>query len=1006
LLLVLLLISVYTSGQQSSYRFIPPQYELEHLKLNNKEELGLFNDIKEDKQGYLWLTSTKGLHVVDGNHTVTYKNGNSQYKLAADSVSSTLFAFANSSDAGFWIQEENSRMLLFDPVKRKAVASFTKQELNNELMFYIAGSKDGMLFISTVDRQKSMMTIWRKIGAGKLVPIYKSAINLQSFYIYKIAGNSHWVIEANKVTRVGLNGKQQEQYDIHVSPYNFISDDKNNFYFIDKKQETIYIWNEEYKKMEVFLTLPANLKGKGAYFFIKENTIYYGDNLSLFIIDKQNKTIQDLSAGFIELAKKEAPNSFGMLFLKFFQRKDSSILLCTKADIYRLKKKTPIAQQFLQEIDAVNNITPILSFRAIAEDDKKNIYASYYTGIAKKKSGEQKFISIPTKKYIGNDLVSTYSLRYWKNHLLWNNVSIDLGTGDYKYLSGSAFSGHCTQWIQHDSLWLFHWNSNELYCYDLQKNNVANYTIDKTVTKSVRVIGEMNDMIGDATGQNLWISTTNDGIALISKQGKLLKQYSSNELSTSDNNITDLELIDSKLWFGCTDGLGLLDISTGKTIIYKNPATVNSGVLQNRTVFTILPDTIGNFYLGSSYGLLYFNKISREFYNLAEDHPLSKLEFNRASAFKASDNRYYFGTTNGLYSFTAAELEFSRSSNSIQPIKLFAVSVFNNKKGSFRYLSSDLDSVNKLVLQPFENNIELNFSVPEFYKKVYYSYRVKGQSNSWTEYKPDNKISLYGLQPGRYLLEVKASTGLNDANASYYSLAIEMKQVWYKKPWVIGLFSLLLITTIIAFLRFRFNQKIKRQKDLAELRTKISSDLHDDVGTILSGLAMQSQMLTYTAKEEQKESLFEISNMSRDAMEHMRDIVWAMDSRKDKFENLVDHMRAFAEKNLALKNITHEFTIVDIDTKKFIDPEKRQAIYLIFKEAITNIIKHSDGKHVRILFTEEKNKYRLSVHDNGSKQTLSNSDGLGMSNMKMRAEKIGGTLTTRYDTGFVLELNL
>jgi signal transduction histidine kinase len=1004
LLILLLLISAFTYGQQPSYRFIPPQFELEHLRLNNKDDLGLFNDIKEDKQGYLWLTSTKGLHVVDGNHTVTYKNGNNQYKLAADSVSLTFFAFANSSDGCFWIQEENSRMLLFDPVKRKVIASFTKQELNNELMFYTAGSEDGMLFISTVDRQKSMMTIWRKAGAGKPVPIYKSAINLQSFYIYKIAGNCHWIIEANKVTRLALDGNKKEEYDIPVSPYNFISDDKNNFYFIDNNQETIYTWNELHKKIEVYLTLPAYLKGKGSYFFIKENTVYYGDNLSLFIIDKQNKTIQDLSAGFIELAKKEAPNSFGVLFLKFFQRTDSSILLSTKADIYRLKKKTPVAQQFLQEVDALNNISPILSFRAIAEDDKKNIYASYYTGISKKKPGDEKYISLPTKKYIGNDLVSTYSLQYWKNHLIWNNVSIDLATGAYKYLSGSAFSGHCTQWLQHDSLWLFHWNSNELYCYDLLKNNLATYAIDKAVTKSVRVIGEMNDMIADATGQNLWISTTSDGIALISKKGKLLKQYSSGDLSTSDNNITDLELIDGKLWFGCTDGLGVLDISTGKTIIYKNPASINNGVLQNRTVFTILPDTTGSFYLGSSYGLLWFNTTSREFYNLAEDHPLSTLEFNRASAFKASDDRYYFGTTNGLYSFTAAELEFSRSSNSIQPIKLFAVSVFNNKKGRFRYLSSDLDSLNKLVLQPFDNNLELSFSVPEFYKKVYYSYRVKGQSESWTDYKPDNKISLYGLQPGKYLLEVKASTGLNDANASYYSLSIEMKQVWYKKPWVIGLFSLLLITTIIAFLRFRFNQKIKRQKDLAYLRTKISSDLHDDVGTILSGLAMQSQVLTYSAKEEQKESLIEISNMSRDAMEHMRDIVWAMDSRKDKFENLVDRMRAFAEKNLALKNITHEFIIADIDTKKFIDPEKRQTIYLIFKEAITNIIKHCEGNHVVIKFAHEKNDLLLSLHDNGPEKENCNSDGLGLSNMKMRAEKIGGMLVTKYDGGFVVEL--
>jgi signal transduction histidine kinase len=315
-----------------------------------------------------------------------------------------------------------------------------------------------------------------------------------------------------------------------------------------------------------------------------------------------------------------------------------------------------------------------------------------------------------------------------------------------------------------------------------------------------------------------------------------------------------------------------------------------------------------------------------------------------------------------------------------------------------------LDSLKKLVLDPYDNNIELSFSVPEFYKKVYYSYRVIGQSEHWTAYKLDSRISLYGLQPGKYTIELKASTGLNDANASFYTLPIEMKQVWFKKSWIIALFSLLAVATIIAFLRFRFSQKIKRQKDLADLRTKISSDLHDDVGTILSGLAMQSQVLTYSANEKQKESLNQISDMSREAMEHMRDTVWAMDSRKDKYENLVDRMRAFAERNLGLKNMTHDFTIKNIDNKKFIDPEKRQAIYLIFKEAITNIIKHSNGNHVSISFTEEKNMTCLFVQDNGDKKPIVNSDGLGLSNMKMRAEKIRGKLTTGYDKGYWVSL--
>src|SRR4051794_38684473 len=123
--LLLLTAPVLMFGQHTSFKFIPAQYQLEHLKLNNKEDIGDFNDITEDKEGYLWLSSNKGLHVFDGNNTITYKNGNSQYMLAGDLVPRALFAFAKTGNANFWIQEENSGMLLFDPVKRRSPETLT-----------------------------------------------------------------------------------------------------------------------------------------------------------------------------------------------------------------------------------------------------------------------------------------------------------------------------------------------------------------------------------------------------------------------------------------------------------------------------------------------------------------------------------------------------------------------------------------------------------------------------------------------------------------------------------------------------------------------------------------------------------------------------------------------------------------------------------------------------------------------------------------------------------------
>ena len=104
--------------------------------------------------------------------------------------------------------------------------------------------------------------------------------------------------------------------------------------------------------------------------------------------------------------------------------------------------------------------------------------------------------------------------------------------------------------------------------------------------------------------------------------------------------------------------------------------------------------------------------------------------------------------------------------------------------------------------------------------------------------------------------------------------------------------------------------------------------------------------------------------------------------------------------------MTHDFITQIGDTKKFIDPERRQNIYLIFKEAITNVMKHSDGSHVVITVTEERGKLKLIVKDNGNKQPSTRSDGQGMDNMAMRAKKIGGSIDIYYKDGFSVELEV
>lgn len=201
--------------------------------------------------------------------------------------------------------------------------------------------------------------------------------------------------------------------------------------------------------------------------------------------------------------------------------------------------------------------------------------------------------------------------------------------------------------------------------------------------------------------------------------------------------------------------------------------------------------------------------------------------------------------------------------------------------------------------------------------------------------------------------------------------------------------------------------ELRRETDKALLRIKISSDLHDDVGSILTGLAMQAEMMEATATEKDKLRLSRISNLSRSAMSRMRDAVWAMDARKDNWQSLVDRINEFAEETLIANEISCEVAHQGINLSEDIPTNLRQNLYLITKEALTNIIKHSNGNQAAVVLKREADIIHLQIQDNGiPKLRKATSAGLGMSNMRMRAEKINGNIQIRRNKGFSISVSV
>lgn len=138
----------------------------------------------------------------------------------------------------------------------------------------------------------------------------------------------------------------------------------------------------------------------------------------------------------------------------------------------------------------------------------------------------------------------------------------------------------------------------------------------------------------------------------------------------------------------------------------------------------------------------------------------------------------------------------------------------------------------------------------------------------------------------------------------------------------------------------------------------------------------------------------------------MRDFVWSIDSRKDRLEDLVERMHEYAEDCLLPAEIAYEITIEGTPLSKKLDLNCRRNLFLIYKEAVTNIVKHSNAKHVQVSIFNQKACCKFCIKDDGKLEAIKPSTGQGLANIKMRSEHINAELKFDATDGFSIELLL
>ena len=232
----------------------------------------------------------------------------------------------------------------------------------------------------------------------------------------------------------------------------------------------------------------------------------------------------------------------------------------------------------------------------------------------------------------------------------------------------------------------------------------------------------------------------------------------------------------------------------------------------------------------------------------------------------------------------------------------------------------------------------------------------------------------------------------------------ELQKQKLLKNFSIGAIGLVLVLFFFIYRTYRARQELR----LYDIRNRIAGDLHDDIGSTLNSISIYSEVAK-KKEEHQDEALEMIGDASRKVIDAMSDIVWTINAENDSFAKIIFRMKSLAYNLFHAKKIEFTFHADEILNEKKLSLEERRNFYLIFKEAVNNLVKYSNATRVAITLTNEKDHIKLRIQDNGVGFDISQDNvGNGLKNMKRRAEEMGAgfQIVSQIDGGTQIELIL
>ena len=929
----------------------------------------------EDSEGFIWITGNDAINRYDGNYVKVYKKDH-------------YFEGCKNLQQGYGFVEDDKHNIYIGSTSGLYVYVRAKDRFN--LKYIVPKDKDQTVFpIGFSDgkiwcHNKDLNLIAYDIKTNKST-IYLTASNykVSSFHIY----DNH---ESPILARLPFLDNDNNVW--VVNP--------NGLLFFNKKTTTTHHYLEKYLKDKALKILIS-------CYDKQTNTILIGTGSSLLIFDCKTASIHEKwkSARVEAIATNKK-----MIVIK--SKAGFDIYNKNFEEIYHQELDEKLATSYCYSFDKMDRLW-------LCHDGVGQTILDFNPPFLNKVASTAQFLKVgvgcitefPDGQYlIQHDIVFDKAKRHFeeikevktkvfsytknvsdiKNNLIWqisqdveNNIWIHQ-IGINKKRKFYARIDNATQTgLMQDALLL----NDQLLCSfqdGLYLMNLKTNTINKLANQVKKNCFKINK-----------ISKNRIIVSYLNQEATVYQLNENHQIITSKNILTgfqpfyfDEDTARQKIWVGTNNGILVLD--TNFKIIKKIDANNN---LAGTYIYGILLDDEGNCWTSHQRGLSYINTTKYNIVNFTKEDGIQDWDFNNRAYYKATDGTLFFGGMKGFNYFKPPLTQ----DNSVYKSKVYVNEILVNQ--SKLAANCNNDCISKLNLKSAKNNISIHAIVRNINKGKQTPIVYRINHSKWIYKDSDCTIDLVNLAPNKYKVELGVYDKFQNKPIVQKTLYITISAPFYYKAWFLILASFCFAGLVFGLIYRRRLAKqrtiFEQQLALEQQRNKITADLHDDIGSTLSSLQINSvvanKMLDKNPKGAQK-LLETIELQSENIADKIGDIIWSMKPGKDEFMTISTRIKNFANDILGATTINYQLNIDPIIDTLITDISTRKNIVLITKEALNNAVKYSKATNVLIHLSIENNQLRLEITDDGIGFNTALIKGNGITNINKRITELNGKL--------------